>query len=137
MCSVTHDSDSTNVLQARARIVQFDFDRAVWKFDAFAIQNHLTTVGMDAYFEWLQNALPVEVKDCINALSLLPAQATDIGMLAAFLDKPQSEIESLITTAAVTGVIRKARNGKLKFSHDRQRVSCHLVLLLSLLTVSA
>ena len=54
--------------QVATGVVYCDFDTMVWRVDLFALQVGLSVdgKGIDAYFEWLQLALPLEVKECIG-----------------------------------------------------------------------
>ena len=54
-------------------VIFFDFDYLLWRFDPLALQMHMSDVGVDAYLEKVQKALPEDVRELLSVRLLNPA----------------------------------------------------------------
>lgn len=63
----------TNPLQVKEGVIFFDFDYLLWRFDPLALQMHMSDVGVDAYLEKVQKALPEDVRELLSVRLLIPA----------------------------------------------------------------
>jgi hypothetical protein len=64
VCSVYH---ARLTWQVKDGVTFFDFDFLIWRFDPLALQTHMSDVGVDAYLERIQKALPSDVKELLSA----------------------------------------------------------------------
>lgn len=101
------------------------------------IQKHLTAAGLQAYLEWLQSILTVEMQDRLMAssavprsssqqiLSLLPENGISISLLAEAIGIKPSHLREQLQTAEDCGIISHSKSGTIAFTHDSHRVSAH------------
>lgn len=54
-------------------VIFFDFDYLLWRFDPLALQMHMSDVGVDAYLEKVQKALPEDVRELLSVRLVNPA----------------------------------------------------------------
>jgi hypothetical protein len=64
-------------------VIFFDFHYLLWRFDPLALQMHMSDVGVDAYLEKVQKALPEDVRELLSVRLVIPAALiTGIGLPA-------------------------------------------------------
>jgi predicted ATPase len=47
------------------RVLTFDFDALIWRFDLISLQDHLADAGIDAYLLRLMRALPADAQQLL------------------------------------------------------------------------
>lgn len=108
-------------------MLYFDYDVLMWRFDPLEVQAHLSDAGVDAYLHRIQSSLPPLAKEFLQVLSCLPVSGVHVDFLAAALgaqrdSKEAADVGPMIAYAQIVGAVT-LQGSKIRFSHDRQRVS--------------
>lgn len=107
------------------RVLYFDYDVLVWRFEPVGLQRHLSDTGVDAYLGQLVNNLPDTTRKRMMLLSLLPANGFKMDHFAALIDVPPNELRSLLDLFAKRSTLVLRDGDRIKFSHDRARMAAY------------
>jgi predicted ATPase len=103
------------------KVIYFDFERVIWRYNTVDLQQHLSESGLDGFFERLLLRLPEDARELLYILSCLPSAGLSTEQLASLLERTISETQTLANTASSTAGLVSIRNNQISISHDRPR----------------
>lgn len=105
----------------KEKVIYFDFDALIWRYDSDALQSHLSDAGVDAYLHRIQATLPPDGIELLQVLACLPVAGCSADLLAEYLKIPRARVEGMVSRAQSIGALILVGT-HIRFSHDRQRV---------------
>jgi hypothetical protein len=106
----------------KEKVIYFDFDALIWRYDSIALQAHLSDAGVDAYLHRIQATLPHEGIEMLHVLACLPVAGCSADLLAEYLQVSRARVDGMLSRGQSIGALVLVGTN-IRFTHDRQRVS--------------